>query len=364
MHRNIVSLLIAILAAALFLTSGALSGRLVHERDAVQPGARMELSDAPPLLSLTIGALGGFRGLVADLLWLRVSYLQARGEYFEIVQLADWITHLRPRSSAVWAFHAWNMSYNISAMMPDPDDRWRWVVNGIKLLRDEGLRNNGRDPDMYAALAGMYMFKLGGLHEPGHPDYQRRFAEEMTALLGGPSPDYPALESDPVRRARLVEKYKLDPEVMKLLDDKYGPLDWRLAQTHAIYWAWMGRAYEKNPESLQCDRFIFQGMTQLFLHGKLLWQPERGAFWSGPNPALLPKVIGVYEDMLARHDNATIRTSFANFLRQAVVMLQGMDREQAMATFDLLRRKFPSPDTARGYDAFVSTYGSKLKGRP
>jgi hypothetical protein len=305
-------------------------------------------------LTLTTVMLGGFRGLISDLLWLRVSYLQSRGEYFEIVQLADWITKLSPRSAETWAFHAWNMSYNVSAMMPDPEDRWRWVRNGIALLRDDGLRCVGENADLYASIAGLYLFKIGGFHDKVHDFYRRRFAEEMTRLLGGARPDYAALEADPARRTRLIEDHKLDPELMQRVDDKYGPLDWRLPATHAIYWGWRGRAYAKDRQALLCDRFIFQGMAVSFKQGRLLFSPQQASYRTLPNPALLPKAIRTYEEMAARHPEENVRTSYASFLRQAVLILHTVDRQQAMTTFELLRRKFSAPDTAEGYDAFVA----------
>ena len=71
--------------------------------------------------------IGGFRGILADVLWMRAGTLQDEGRYFELVQLSDWIAKLQPRVPAIWAYHAWNMAYNLSALMPTPAERWRWV---------------------------------------------------------------------------------------------------------------------------------------------------------------------------------------------------------------------------------------------
>ena len=54
---------------------------------------RMEpLKNAPPLLAFSSVALGGFRGLMANALWFRVTRLQDEGRFFEALSLADWIT--------------------------------------------------------------------------------------------------------------------------------------------------------------------------------------------------------------------------------------------------------------------------------
>ena len=84
-------------------------------------------------------ALGGFRGLISNFLWIRANDLQQEDKFFEMVQLADWITDLEPHFEQVWAFQAWNMAWNISVKFKDFSDRWRWVERGIELLRDDGL---------------------------------------------------------------------------------------------------------------------------------------------------------------------------------------------------------------------------------
>jgi len=43
-----------------------------------------------------------------------------------------------------------------------------------------------------------------------------------------------------VRRKLLREQYRMDPEWMLKLMERYGPLDWRSVHPHAIYWATMG----------------------------------------------------------------------------------------------------------------------------
>src|SRR5437016_5873072 len=90
----------------------------------------------PPVLAFTTVALGGFRGLIANALWIRADDLQKSDKCFEAVQLADCITKLDPHYVQVWTVEAWNMAYNISVKFPKPEDRWRWVRRGIELLRD------------------------------------------------------------------------------------------------------------------------------------------------------------------------------------------------------------------------------------
>jgi hypothetical protein len=98
--------------AVLLLIGSSLTQReLVKERDELGLTRYPELKGAPPVLSLTTVALGGFRGLISNMLWIRMSDLQDNDKYFEMVQLADWITKLEPHIPQVWVHQAWNMAY-------------------------------------------------------------------------------------------------------------------------------------------------------------------------------------------------------------------------------------------------------------
>src|SRR5947208_3066622 len=141
-------------------------------------------SNAPPVLAFTTVALGGFRGLIANALWIRANELQQDGKYFEMVQLADWITKMEPTFTQVWTVQAWNMAYNISVKFPDPYDRWRWVQRGIEVLRDDGLRYNPKEALIYRELAWFYQHKIGQNLDDAHLIYKSELAHEMQRVHG------------------------------------------------------------------------------------------------------------------------------------------------------------------------------------
>jgi len=62
------------------------------------------LENAPPSLAFATVALGAFRGLIVDVLWIRADQLKEEGKFFDAKQLAEWITLLQPRFAAVWDF--------------------------------------------------------------------------------------------------------------------------------------------------------------------------------------------------------------------------------------------------------------------
>lgn len=140
----------------------------------------------PPKYAWVSAAGGAFRGLAANVLWVRANRLKEEGKYYEAHQLARWICTIQPRFPAVWRFQAWNMSYNISVATHTPQERWQWVYNGIRLLRDEGIPNNDRVLGLYHELAWIWFHKVGGRSDDMHHYYKRQWAANMQTLLGAP----------------------------------------------------------------------------------------------------------------------------------------------------------------------------------
>src|SRR4030043_80330 len=155
--------------ALLIAASMRLDG--THEaRQAMNLVSNEPLENAPPSLAFATVAMGAFRGLVVDALWMRADNLKEQGQFFDARQLAEWITILQPRFAAVWEFQAWNMAYNISVAIPatQPDERWRWVKNGHELLRDQGIPLNPKSISLYYELARIFQHKMGSVSDDAH----------------------------------------------------------------------------------------------------------------------------------------------------------------------------------------------------
>lgn len=142
-------------------------------------------SGDPPQVALGI-AMGAFRGVFVNFLWIRANQLKEEGKYFESVDLAKTITRLQPRFPKVWAFHAWNLAYNISVATQTPQERWQWVQSGIRLLRDEGIPANPSDLVLHKELAWIYLHKVQGIMDDAHRFYKKSLALEWSVLMGKP----------------------------------------------------------------------------------------------------------------------------------------------------------------------------------
>ena len=89
----------------------------------------------------------------------------------------------------------------------------------------------------------------------------------------------------------------MDPEFMKEVDKEYGPLEWRLPEAHAIYWAALGlKKAEENPTKVKAGRLDHSAPGDLSIHAAEL--PARAvgdeplrprASSSGPTWTSFPK---------------------------------------------------------------------------
>ena len=391
---------LGLVALGLLLVAGA--GRL-HQPLHIQRQAHdlihaEPIDNAPPLVVFSTVALGGFSGLIADILWMRAGQLQLEGNYLELVQLADWITSLQPRFADGWVYHAWNLAYNVSVMFQRPEDRWRWVRHGIALLRDRGLRYNPRSATLYRELSWLFQHKMGTPSDSAFRFYQQSWAAEMSRLFDGPGPDYLAMADVPSTRAELlrlrampeliaalnragydpftyewppdermpefmdilrdsaagtalldhlrlrmlIDHYRLDPQSMQAMEIELGPMDWRLPHAHALYWAWRGRRYAHGFEASALDRAIFQNLAENFYQGRLVIDRDAGLFLPSPNPDSWPFVLAAYEEFMSERDLQTMRVAYLNFMNRALSIMYMHNRmTEAEEIFERIERQFP-----------------------
>jgi hypothetical protein len=334
----------------------------------------------PPQVAIGI-AMGAFRGLFVNFLWVRANTLKEEGKYHEAMDLAKAITTLQPRFPDVWVFHAWNMAYNISVTTHTLDERWAWVNRGIDLLRQKGVVYNPTDLAIHKELGWIFLHKISGYMDDANPDYKRRLALEWTLVLGDPPPfraresredaiaryvewltpidEAPGsldtlIDQDPavaalvnaytetvspvidrdflgryarhmalrrsgrrefllarfrnantfgpraeameklldnpdfddawapllahVRKRVLIDEYNMQPGQMIRFTQKYGPLDWRHAASHAVYWVARGvegaltrRSLhnERDYDFVNTDRITIQAVQDLFRSGQI-----------------------------------------------------------------------------------------------
>jgi len=214
---KIICLLCIILAIVFCVFAGSQLDYINSERYRMKLISNEPLENAPPSLAFATIAMGAFRGLLVDILWMRAENLKEQGQFFDAKQIAEWITVLQPRFAEVWNFHAWNMAYNISVAIPDtrPDQRWRWVKNGYELLRDKGIVVNPNKISLYRQLALIFQHKMGGVTDNAHRYYKLQLALMMSPLIGkADHQTFEKLAEAPTLWSEIVS----DANVLKLVD--------------------------------------------------------------------------------------------------------------------------------------------------
>ncbi|MCF6176847.1 MAG: hypothetical protein L3J71_13895 [Victivallaceae bacterium] len=363
-----------------------------------------QIKNAPPIVAFTTVALGSFRGILADILWLRSAALQDEGNYFEMVQLATWVTELQPKFSGAAAYLAWNMAYNISVTCSSFADRWRWVQSGIKLLRDRAIAYNPNDPVLYKELGWIFQHKIGNVLDDANLYYKNQLAIEMTQVLGyetdwtafanapvdldafmkaypKDSPlwksletakikdvdqlfaefkktealpeafikalKYPNMEKDLISyfRARwLREKYRLDAVLINKINQKYGMLDWRLPEAQAIYWATKGLEMTRGGKDINCERMITQGLKDAFMSGRLLMidKDKFETIITVPNLDVVDSVITTLDKAYIDNKTSSFRSAKLNFIKDAIVVMYNYGKfTKAKELYKSLRKEEP-----------------------
>lgn len=412
-------LLALIVTAVLIFSISATQRKLdsmIRQHDLFYTG---QINNAPPLVAFTTMALGSFRGLIADLLWLRAASLQQDKNYFEMVQLASWITKLQPRFAGATAYLAWNMAYNISVTCSLWQDRWYWVWEGIKLIRDEALLYNPGAPRLYWELAVIFQQKMGNVLDNASYYYKARLATEMEAVIGlDPNWElwskmpanadefmkaYPA--DDPMwaaarkagfpgyaslyenfrvnsllpakfvdalgnaEKARnidaafrtiwLYEKYRLRASTVYELNQKYGSMDWRLPEAQAIYWASEG--IRVTGHDMQCSRIIATCLQEMMRAGRVLWTNQDGYRYliMAPNLDIVLSAVKTYDWAYDKAEKLeSFRTGKINFMKNACVFLFYFGRlKETKEVFEILKKD----DHTVKYPPFETFLAKELK---
>jgi len=275
--------------------------------------------DTTPLVAITTVAFGGFRGLVADALWVRANKLQEEGQYFELVQLSKWITQLEPRVPEVWSFQAWNLAYNISVLFPEYEDRWRWVNHGLDLLRKDGLTHNPNSPDLHWDIGWMFQHKIGMEFDSAHKLYKEKLTKQVEAILpdGRLTPE----TLTPENSGAIKEIFNMATDSILSLEKTYGPLEWRLPEAHYLYWSSEGIRYAKEKNDRSLRRMKMQALGAMMRAGRLLTSEDGTIRIELPRTELIDLVLVEYERMLAASPNNNyLQKGYSNFLNDSMML--------------------------------------------
>jgi hypothetical protein len=143
-----------------------------------------------------VAALGGFRSVVADFLFIQAHAAWERTEWSRMLLLFRQITTLQPRAILFWDMAAWHMAWNASLAAANDQSQPRLALR-VKAQREyfaigkdfleRGIRNNPEHPQLYESLARLHREKYNdharaseffakAASLPGAPSYAKRFS--------------------------------------------------------------------------------------------------------------------------------------------------------------------------------------------
>lgn len=125
---------------ALVLLLAILAGSLLLLRETAPPVLKNRENRWHP--SMPLASTGPLRGVLVDLLWIKVNRLNSEKRFREIEQLTGEICHMQPYVPEIWKYMAWNISFNILAeQQGNPEKMKESLLRGFRLI-EEGMSYN------------------------------------------------------------------------------------------------------------------------------------------------------------------------------------------------------------------------------
>lgn len=129
-------------------------------------------------------AIGGLRGVAADLLYLKSDRLWQEGKWQEMLGLFRAITVLQPNYVDYWSIAGSHLAWNLAFNAPNKQDKQRYIDQGIECFL-EGISYNPDSYQLYFDLGFIYHHQVESYEQalelyrmavrlPGHPTYMDR----------------------------------------------------------------------------------------------------------------------------------------------------------------------------------------------
>jgi hypothetical protein len=124
----------------------------------------------------------GLRGIAVDILWEKANYYKKIEDWTSFGAVLTQIAYLQPHFFTVWDYQAHNLTYNTSVEFDDYNDRYHWVIEGIKFLKEGKAFNTNpldqrfTEPRLTRSIGWFISQKIGKSDE--HRQYRRLFKED------------------------------------------------------------------------------------------------------------------------------------------------------------------------------------------
>ena len=146
-------------------------GKLAQLRTESRLG-QADLGDIDPASETIRLATLGLRGIAVTMLWSKANEYKKTEDWTAFQATLEQLARLQPYFIKVWEYQAWNLSYNVSVEVDNVRDRFYYVKQGIKYLK-EGIGYNRDNPTLLDDLGWFTGNKVGRADE--HEIYRKLF---------------------------------------------------------------------------------------------------------------------------------------------------------------------------------------------
>ena len=154
---------------------------------------------------------------------------------------------------------------------------------------------------------------MGDALDRAHLTYKLDLARQLAPCVNTNG----TVHDTPENRLRL-SALRLDADRMVAMERRFGPLDWRLANSHAIYWASQGLEFATGHERLMCRRAVYQPLILSVFNGRLTGDIDARQWQVAPNLDLALPAAGFLLDTYRDHPSATMMRVAQRFLSHAI----------------------------------------------
>jgi hypothetical protein len=157
-----------------------------------------------------------------------------------------------------------------------------------------------------------------------------------------------------------LAEMSLDMARMVAIEKRFGPVDWRMAVTHALYWSSQGLDYARGTEQDLCERAVNQALMVSVFRGSFAGSGVTKQWQAAPNLALAKGaadgLIASWEKAPNPHQTIIVARYLAAAIRLAVKNDQpGL----AQSLYERLPRLVKSPQKIPTFDEIVNGWGAK-----
>jgi hypothetical protein len=153
--------------------------------------------------------------------------------------------------------------------------------------------------------------------------------------------------------------FRLDLGQMANLEKQYGSLDWRMPETHALYWSSLGLACATGNEVPLAQHAVNQALMLSVLRGRFAGSPQEKQWRAAPNLAV---ALSAADALLAdnqkspsSHQTIIVVRYLAKTIRLAI---KAGDPELARQLYGRLGRAIPTSRQVPTFEEVVQGWGS------